>query len=204
MEQSPNQSADHIQAAIKDIWNAFAITSRKTINNFLGVKIHRDTVNGVVTLTEPQLIDSILHDLHLKDDSNSRNLPAQSTINLHSHTSSPPHNDSFHYRSVIGKLNYLEKSTRSDLAFAVHQWARFASNPRIEHTKAVKRIGRYLNHTRDKVLIYEAKRESMECYVDAGFSGDWNPTIDENDSSTAKSRSEFVIEYAGCPIIWTS
>ena len=29
----------------------------------------------------------------------------------------------FHYRSVIGKLNYLENITQPDIAYAVHQCA---------------------------------------------------------------------------------
>jgi hypothetical protein len=32
----------------------------------------------------------------------------------------------------------------------------------------------------------------------------WNPGIAEGDASTSKSRSGFVIKYAGCPIIWQS
>jgi hypothetical protein len=53
----------------------------------------------------------------------------------------------FDYRQVIGKLLKLEKSTRPDISCAVHQCAR---HPKIQHTKAVKRIGRYLLATRDK------------------------------------------------------
>jgi hypothetical protein len=90
------------------------------------------------------------------------------------------------------------------LAFAVHQCARFAANPRIEHTKAVKLIGRYLKHARDKGLIYKAQHQSLECFVDAGFAGDWNPNTAAVDSSTERSRSGFVIKYAGCPLLWTS
>jgi hypothetical protein len=37
----------------------------------------------------------------------------------------------------------LEKRTRPDIAYAWHQCARFASNPRYKHGK-VKHIGRYL------------------------------------------------------------
>jgi Reverse transcriptase (RNA-dependent DNA polymerase) len=198
----PNR--DEIKKAVREIGEQFEITSQETVNDFLGVNVARDTEKGTVTLTQPQLIDSIIRDLHLDDSSNRRNVPALSTKQLHAHLDSDPHDDSFHYRSVIGKLNYLEKSTRPDLGYAVHQCARFASNPKIEHTKAVKLIGRYLLHTRDKGMIYKAKEQSLECYVDAGFAGDWNPDIAEHDNSTAKSRSGFVIRYAGCPLIWTS
>ena len=74
------------------------------------------------------------------------------------------------YRSVIGKLNFLEKSTRGDISYPVHQCARFASDPRESHAEAVKRIGRYLMGTKDKGVILDPKVNSFECYVDAQVS----------------------------------
>jgi len=39
-----------------------------------------------------------------------------------------PFKGDFDYRSVVGKLNYLEEGSRPDIAYAVHQCARaFAS-----------------------------------------------------------------------------
>ena len=108
------------------------------------------------------------------------------------------------YRSVIGKLNFLEKSTRGDISYPVHQCARFASDPRASHAEAVKRIGRYLMGTKDKGVILDPKVNSFECYVDADFCGNWNPETASDDPATAKSRTGYVIKYAGCPVIWQS
>jgi len=55
------------------------------------------------------------------------------------------------YACVIGQLNFLEKWTRLDIAYAVHDCAKFTSNPRDSHKQAVMRIGRYLMATKDKV-----------------------------------------------------
>ena len=54
-----------------------------------------------------------------------------------------------HYRSVIGKLNYLENSTLSEITYAVRQCAQFSKNPRKTHGEAVNRIGRYLKGTKN-------------------------------------------------------
>jgi len=63
----------------------------------------------------------------------------------------PPHDeDSFHYRRIIGKLNYLEKSTRPDISYATHQCACFSADPRQPHADAVKWLGRYLKGTKEK------------------------------------------------------
>ncbi len=34
---------------------------------------------------------------------------------------------------MIGKLNYLEKGTRSDISYIVHQCARFTDDPKESH-----------------------------------------------------------------------
>ena len=47
-------------------------------------------------------------------------------------------------------------------------------------------------------------RKGFECYCDADFAGNWNKAGVEHDPSTAKSRSGWIIFYAGCPIIWAS
>ena len=53
----------------------------------------------------------------------------------------------FHYRSLIGQLNYLTLSTRQDIQFAtkMHQCSKFSIDPKHSHDSlAAKRIGRYL------------------------------------------------------------
>ena len=109
------------------------------------------------------------------------------------------------YRSVLGKLNFLEKSTRPDIAYATHQCARFLIDPKQSHGMAVKHIGRYLLGARNLGLIIRpTKMDSFECYVDADFMGNWDRSIAERDPNTAKSRYGFLVKYAGVPIYWQS
>jgi hypothetical protein len=122
---------------------------------------------------------------------------------LHSHPDSEPFDGHFDYRSVVGKLLYLEKSTRPDIAYAVHQCARFCSDPKVGHGKAIKWLGRYLLATKDKGIILHPGPQSFDCYVDADFSGNWLAS-QANDPITARSRTGFVISYASCPITWAS
>jgi hypothetical protein len=52
---------------------------------------------------------------------------------------SPDHNPKdFEYRHVIGKLLFLEKSTRPDISCAVHQCARHCANPKIHWEQKIK------------------------------------------------------------------
>ena len=180
------------------------ITIEGDIRDFLGINITRSGEDSYV-MTQPQLIRKILQDLSLtKPDVKSKTVPMASSRILHRHQESPKFDGSFNYRSVIGKLNFLEKASRPDLAYAAHQCARYSSDPRVEHAQAVKWIGRYLHGTADKGMIVTPDRsKGLEVHVDADFVGNWNPQ-DALNADTAKSRHGYLISYAGCPIVWKS
>jgi hypothetical protein len=77
--------------------------------------------------------------------------------------------------------------------------------PKKSHGEAVKRIGRYLLETRDKGLIIKPDHEKgLECYVDADFAGNWDHRVAAEDPNTAKSRTGYVIKFAGVPLCWAS
>ena len=104
-----------------------------------------------------------------------------------------------------GKLNYPEKSTRPDIAYAVHQCARFSSDPKVEYTRAVEYLVKYLEGTKNKEIIMQSKEGPiLEVFADADFSGNWNKNTAEFDSSTAKLRTGFIIYFAKVPLMWTS
>lgn len=98
----------------------------------------------------------------------------------------------------------MEKSTRPDIAYAVHQCARFSANPKKSHANAVKQIVRYLIGTRDKGIILEPTGNEFEVFCDSNFVGDYNQDTAPYDVMTAKSRGGHIIMYAGCPMLWSS
>jgi len=100
-------------------------------------------------------------------------------------------------------LNYLEKCTRPDIAFATHQCARFSADPRKPHADAVKWLGCYHKTTWDKGLILRPTGSSFNVYVDADFAGNWHRD-DAEHSYTAWSRHGYIIMYTGCPLHWAS
>jgi hypothetical protein len=111
----------------------------------------------------------------------------------------------FHYQAVVGKLNFLEKGSRPEIAYCVHQGARFSEVPKESHAEAVMHICRYLLPTREQGLILDPQdKKSFEVYADADFCGNWNRSTAMNDMSTAKSRTGYIISFAGCPITWAS
>jgi len=102
-------------------------------------------------------------------------------------------------------LLYLSNNSCPDIAFAVHQCARFSHAPKqTQHALAIKAIGRYLIRTRDKGLILSPSGDlGVDCYVDADFAGLWLHEDDQNPLSV-KSRTGYLITIGGCPLTWTS
>jgi hypothetical protein len=118
------------------------------LDDYLGVKIEKGIEGGTFKLSQPHLIESILEDLklinHGTKPSKAADTPATFENRLQKDVAGASFDYPWEYQSIIGKLNFLEKSTRGDLAYSVHQCARFMSAPRKSHGEAVKRIGRYL------------------------------------------------------------
>jgi hypothetical protein len=190
----------------KKLESQFNITLEGTLCDYLGIMIRKEG-KQTFTLTQPHLIVSILKDLGLdKPNTNPADTPALTTKMIAQDLHEPKHDElQFDYRSVIGKLNFLEKSTRPEIAAAVHQCARFSSNPRKSHTEAVKRIGRYLKGTATRgIIMTPGAVESFDCWVDSSHAGEWKREGAEDDSTTARSRMGYVFMYANCPILWAS
>jgi len=186
------------------------ITDEGDIQDFLGVNIKRQ--GRVVTFTQPQLIQKILKALRFdipevgseKEGTATKETPAATSRVLLRHLDSKKHDESFNYRSVIGMLGYLTRCTRSDIAYAVHQCARFSADPKIEHSKAVRWLGRYLLGTRDKGMVFVPDiKQGLEVFVDADFCGTWDPN-DTASKDTARSRYGYIVRLFGCPILWKS
>ena len=196
-----------IDTVVADLWacsQRFTVDDKGDIGDLLGIQVQKHS-DETVQLTQPQLIDPILKDLHLQPGFNSKNTQLVPTTLLHKDTEGKEMTPEFHYRSVIGKLNFLEKSTRPDISVSVHHCARFCERPMRSQTEAVKRIGRYPLATKDKgLLIRPNEQKFFECWVDADFSGNWQQGDTHNDPMTAKSRSGWIVRFSGAPITWAS
>ena len=164
---------DQVVTDLRSCPQQFTVDDQGDVGDFLGIQIKRHT-DGSVHLSQPQLIDSIIKDLHLQANSNPKSTPAVTSTLLHKDTDGPDMLPKFHYCSVIGNLNFLEKSTRPDISVSIHQCACFSDSPKKSHAEAVKRIGCYLLAMRDKgLVIHPYKDWHFDCWVDADFAGNW-------------------------------
>ena len=198
----PNR--EEIDSTIKQMQEVVRIEPQGDITDFLGVNIERKS-KGEYVLTQPQLIDQIISGLRLdKSASSTKDIPMKSSAILDKGTGQPAFDGYFHYRSIIGKLGYLEKGSRPELAYAVHQCARFSSEPKKQHADALKWIGRYLISTDCKGMSLKPDlSKSFEVFGDADFCGNWKKEY-RADPASVRSQHGYIIMYAGCPLVWKS
>ena len=197
-------SKEEIDKAIREMKRHFNLEDQGDIKDYLGINVEQ-MANGDLKLTQPHLIKQIVDELKLPLRSAGRSTPANSTKILQREEHAPSFDQRFNYRRAVGQLNFLEKSTRPDIAYATHQVARFCEDPKETHGKAIEHIVKYLRDTSNQGIILRPLPErSFDVYADADFVGNWHRMTASDDPGTAKSRSGYVIQYAGCPIAWCS
>jgi Reverse transcriptase (RNA-dependent DNA polymerase) len=197
---APN-SAD-IDAMIDGLRAAdMELNKEDDVAGFLGVKMNRSET-GSIELLQTGLIDRIITAMGLEGAA-PKKTPATVTP-LPKDADGDDCTEAFNFGSVVGMLMYLCGHSRPDIAYAVHQCARYLHCPKASHEKGLKHIGQYLLSTRNRGLIMKPNGTlKVDMYVDAAFAGLWGYE-DKHDPSCVKSRSGFVVMVGGCPILWGS
>ena len=99
---------------------------------------------------------------------------------------------------------FLVANSRPDIAFAVHQCARFTHCTKKSHEQAVIRICRCLKGTMmDGMIFRPSKNLRVDCYADADFAGLWG-SEDPQDPVCVKLRMGYVVTIANCPLLWVT
>ncbi|RVW29585.1 Retrovirus-related Pol polyprotein from transposon TNT 1-94 [Vitis vinifera] len=166
----------------------------------IGIKIQRDRFQGLLGLSQETYINKVLERFRMKDCSPSiAPIVKGDRFNL----DQCPKNDlerekmkNIPYASAVGSLMYVHVCTIPDIAFAVGMLGRYQSNPSIDHWKAAKKVMRYLQGTKDYMLMYR-RTNNLEVigYSDSDYVG----CID-----LRKSTSRYVFMLAGEVVSWRS
>jgi hypothetical protein len=103
--------------------------------------------------------------------------------------------DTTMYIRMVGSLIYMT-ITRPDLNYAVGVVSRFMQTPQKPHLDAVRRILRYIKHTLQCGIFYEAKSQlQVHGYTDV----DWADNV-----SDKRSTSGFMFSFGSGAISWSS
>jgi hypothetical protein len=176
----------------------------ESVAGYLGVHIDRRD-DGTIHLTQKGLAEKIVDALHLSgDDVTTVDTPCTKYVPI-DEDGELAHGE-FSYPSVVGQLNYLQGHSRPDITLATSQVARFVHKPKRSHELALIRLGRYLKGTSSKGIILQPidlSQLKIDVYVDAAFACGWGSESGTNPESV-KSRTGYIIEIAGCPVLWVS
>jgi hypothetical protein len=179
--------------------NGFEYTKEGSFTEYLGIQYVKDSQTKMITMSQGGLIKKIISTAGM-ENCNPNRTPATKEA-LAKDPDGLPMDDEWNYRSIVGMLLYLSNNTRPDIMFAVSQVARFCYAPKKSHATAVKTIIRYLAGTTDKGTIFRQPSDfNIKCFVDADFCGLFNRDPPE-DSSSAKSRTGYIISVGGCYLV---
>jgi hypothetical protein len=125
-----------LQAAIQEIQElGLNIEDQGHPVDYVGVNIKK-LQDGSYEFTQCAQFDAIINDVGLTG-AKVKPVPAKVSLKLYAFKDEPPFDLDFNYRSAVGKLNYLAQTTRPDIMYATHQIAKYSSNPRQSHGKAI-------------------------------------------------------------------
>eukprot|EP00804_Cyclotella_cryptica_P026596 CCRYP_014020-RA/>CCRYP_014020-RA protein AED:0.15 eAED:0.08 QI:0/0/0/0.75/0/0/4/0/791 len=180
----------------------YSIEERNT--RFEDVKSLGSTSAPRLLLTQAGLAKRIVDSLGLCSSfSMAISMPAEISP-LPKDLSGTPPSGTFNYAAVVGMLLYLCGHTCPDIAFAVHQCARYTFCPTRRHELALIRIGRYLKCTMEKgIIMCLSDDPCVDCYPDADFAGLYGHE-DSQDPHCARSHTGYLITVFNYPVLWKS
>ena len=187
------KSEERIKEVKGNLTQSFNMKDMGMLDYFLGVKIIQDVRDGKIWLGQTSYSKSLLEAFGMTD-AKTVQTPVNPGVKLSKATDESKRVDTEKYQSAVGKLLYLAIRTRPDLAYAVCNVAKYASDPTEDHWVAVKHIFRYLAGTIEYGLVY-AKDSLVECcgYSDADWAGD---------ADDRKSTSGYVFQVGNGSVSW--
>ena len=166
----------------------------------IGIKIHRERSRGILGMSQETYISKVLERFNMKNCSPSvAPILKGDRFDLNQCLKNDferEHKKNIPYTSAVGSLMYAQVCTRPDIAFAVGVLGRYQSNPSIDHWRAAKKVMRYLQGTKDYMLMYR-RTYSLEVisYSDADFAS----CVDSR-----KSTSSYIFKLADGAVSWRS
>lgn len=169
------------------------------VRNILGLRVQRDRSTRTLWIDQTHYIEETLKALQY-EACKGVSTPADGYDNLQVVTTDEElFNNMRLYQEALGRLNWLVRGTRPDIAFVVHKLSQHCQSPSLRHWNGVKRVLRYLQHTKAMRLRYgsnsnDVQRELLG-YTDSDYAGD---------STDRKSTIGYAYLLHGGAITWST
>ena len=173
----------------------FKMEDMGDIREVLGLKVTRDRVNKVLSISQPEFFRNILVRFGMQNCKPVAT-PLEAGSRFQKLEEGEEACDKQRYQQAIGCLTYAAMSTRPDIAAAVNNLSQYMSCPSEQHWTGVKRILRYIQGTVNYGLQYSGRNGAeLYGYSDSDWAGDLN---------TRRSTSGYVFRIGDATINWCS
>ena len=124
---------------------------------------------------------------------------------LHKDIEGEPCCEEWEYWSIVGIVLYLAGSTHLNIAYTVHQCARFSRNPQKSHNFGLKHIALCLKVTKTTgiSILPDPKNMKIDLYADANFAGLY-ATKNKINLVSLKSWTGVLSTFGNVLILWIS
>lgn len=173
----------------------FSCKNLGTLNNCLGIRIHRDRTQGTLMFDQSDYIEKLLERFGM---THCKSVSTPMVVNkLEEATDNDTLSDGkYPYRELIGCLMYLSVCSRPDITYALSHLSQFNTAFTQHHWLAAKRILRYLSGTINKRLTFvKSGNFDMSVFADADFA---NNVVDR------RSYSGFIVKIGDSTVCWES
>lgn len=188
-----SQNKRAIDGMVKKLSDEFKITLG-SCDYYVGMEIKRNRDIGSITITQTSYIDKIVEKFGMSD---SKAISTPFDVGTILTKSEEELESNFPYRQACGSLMYAVTVSRPDIAYAVGEISKFMDNPNQSHVNAVRRIFRYLNHTKNLGITYGEtdSEELLIGYTDADYA---------RDVVTRRSTTGYVFKIGNGAVTWRS
>lgn len=147
----------------------FKLKELGDVNFFLGIEVKK-TKDGGLHLNQMNYVRAVLKRAGM--DKAKASITPMATNQQLTKNSGDPIDDPYHYRSIVGALQYIT-ITRPEISFSVNKICQYMQCPRSEHWKTVKRVLRYLAGTLHYGLkLYHPETLKISAFADADWAAD--------------------------------
>ncbi|MCO5574886.1 hypothetical protein L7F22_028680 [Adiantum nelumboides] len=205
LKQSPRQwylrFHQCIDKAKGELQASFSMIDMGTLHYCLGIQVLQDPSKGLIRISQQTYIQSLLTKFNMSSCKGVET-PLPTSLKLKQPDSTltvSTETQSFPFANILGGIRYLVTCTRPDICFATNLLSRYMKAPSLQHIQHLKRLMRYLQHTKDYGICFYATHPLPTPFLFGYSDADWG-----GDQETLQSTSGFVYLLARGSISWQS
>ncbi|MCO5547459.1 hypothetical protein L7F22_000909 [Adiantum nelumboides] len=147
-----------IDKAKGELQASFSMIDMGTLHYCLGIQVLQDPSKGLIRISQQTYIQSLLTKFNMSSCKGVET-PLPTSLKLKQPDSTltvSTETQSFPFANILGGIRYLVTCTRPGICFATNLLSRYMKAPSLQHIQHLKRLMRYLQHTKDYGICFYA------------------------------------------------